>query len=165
MGDKNITAKQIRNSKHLPIVCMDIYGDGEIAYVAAEGMAKEVSGSFVALGTVGGSQSSLWIKRNDEIAYKALRKLLSKGEKGEGYYDRTLASSLLYDVSEPNTNTNETDEVTSIVRPQLLLGARRLIQLHSNTLSHYPHSPDDLKPISKNTSLVSAAIEQYDDTG
>ena len=92
------------------------------------------------------------------------RKLLSKGEKGEGYYDCTLASSLFYDASEPNTNTNETDEATSIVRPQLLLGARHLIQLHSNTLSHHPHSPNDLKPISKNTSLVSASIEQYDDS-
>lgn len=155
--DKNITAKQIRNSRHMPIVCMDLYGDGEIAYVAAEGAAKDPNDNLFALGTVGGSKSDLVVKRNDEGAYKALRKLLSKGEKGEGYYDRAISASIA-------TTMEDTDSVASIVRPHLLLGARRISQLHPHTLAHYPHSPEDLKPINKKASLVSAAIQQFDDT-
>jgi len=156
MVDKNINPKLIRNSKHLPIVCMDLYGEGQIAYAAGEGMTKEVLEQFVTLGTVGESKADLSIKRN-EAAYKAIRKLLSKGEKGGGYYDRALASSI------STKSLKDGNEIVTISRPHLLLGARRLAQLHSNILSEYPHSADDLKPVDRKESAASAAIQQFDE--
>lgn len=158
--DKKITAKQIRNSKHMPIVCMDLYGDGEVAYVAAEGMSEDKSRNFVALGTIGSNKSNLVVKRNDEASYRALRKLLSKGEKGEGYYNRALSSSLMVDADD----SNDAEKTVNILSPHLLLGARRVSQLHPNTLAKYPHSSEDLKPIDKNSSIMSSAIQQFDQT-
>ena len=158
--DKKITAKQIRNSKHMPIVCMDLYGDGEVAYVAAEGMSEDKSQNFVALGTIGSNESNLVVKRNDESSYRAFRKLLSKGEKGEGYYNRVLSSSLVADADD----SSDAEKTVNIISPHLLLGARRISQLHPNTLVKYPYSSEDLKPIDKNSSIMSSAIQQFDQT-
>jgi len=161
--DKNISAKQIRNSRNLPIVCMDLYGDGEIAYVAGEGMAKEKSGNWITMGTVGTSRADLYLKRNDESAYRALRKLLSKGEKGGGFYNRALSACVSTDASKEDVA--DVEKIVSIRRPVLLLGARSISQLHSHTVSQYPHSSEDLKPILvKSMDPASSAIHQYDET-
>lgn len=156
--DKSLSNKAVRNTKRLPIVCVDLYGDdGEVSY-APPGEDQPV----LSVGSVG---TSLTLKRNNEAGYKALRKMLSNaGEVGEGFYHQVLTTSLVdFIPTTTTTTTNDADNDTvTLTRPHLLLGARRLSAVRPQIRDRYPYSPEDLDDAE--TSKVSAAIRPVDHT-
>lgn len=106
-GNQNVTTMPtnqiVMNDCEFPIVCMDLYGDGEISYVAPSSITVRSpqnnntnnNSPFTTLGKLGECKSDLVLKAKDEASYKALRKLLSKGgEKGKGYYNRVISSTV-----------------------------------------------------------------------
>lgn len=172
-GNQNVTTMPtnqiVMNDCEFPIVCMDLYGDGEISYVAPSSITARSSpqnnntnnnnSPFTTLGKLGECKSDLVLKAKDEASYKALRKLLSKGgEKGKGYYNRVISSTVVTDSDSSSEKTE--DNLITISSPHLLMGTRKISQLHPVTLNKYHHSTqDEINNNNKKGSAVASAIQ------
>eukprot|EP00592_Proboscia_alata_P007669 CAMPEP_0194354942 /NCGR_PEP_ID=MMETSP0174-20130528/2934_1 /TAXON_ID=216777 /ORGANISM="Proboscia alata, Strain PI-D3" /LENGTH=841 /DNA_ID=CAMNT_0039124021 /DNA_START=129 /DNA_END=2654 /DNA_ORIENTATION=- len=134
--DKRI-ASHARSTASLPLVAVDIYGSGAVCYnrpmVDEEGKAmRYVSGAggndakpIVSLKNSVGN--SVYFRTEDEGAYKACRKLLSRG-KGVGL---VLKSHPI------NGDVKDGIEVVSVPHVTQLLGARRMSDLDANIAALY----------------------------
>lgn len=162
--DKSLLSQRaVRSVRQLPIVCVDLYGDDGgacFAPPATPGVAARPA--YVSVGTVG---TSVTLRRNDEAAHKAVRRLLSYAETGEGLYQRTLDVALLDENDENAAAANDADTVT-LRRPHLLLGARRLHRVREEFLAGRAFPADELSSSSAATGATSdaaAAIRPMDD--
>ncbi len=152
--NQNLNWKQINKVAEMPIVAIDLYGDkGDVAYypsVAGEGgKGFESYEDWIKTKYVKSPGSCLVVKKGDEASYKALKKLLTKA-KG---YEAVLNLSFSSDKNEEDEGSNETVSVPS---PHLLLGARRVSQLHKATAAKYVVGEDSNHAIDKDSSSSGA---------
>mmetsp|Transcript_19981 Transcript_19981/g.29260 ORF Transcript_19981/g.29260 Transcript_19981/m.29260 type:complete len:726 (+) Transcript_19981:171-2348(+) len=148
--NQNLTLKGVKNMAELPIVAVDLYGGGEVSYfppIGEDGEGGEtVSGgrpikvrSMGRLGSGSGTEKGLSLKRNDDVAYRAVRRLLSKSRG----VDAVIDNAIVDDVEEKGSSSND---VLTIPRPYLLLGARRTANLTADTLNKFEVEEDDNSP-------------------
>lgn len=132
-GQKTKLKSLKKNTAHLPIVCIDIYGaDNAIAYqppaVVTETIklkngktkatSKPIHGAKPTYAGCLNGKGSLFLKGNDEVAYKAMKRLVKKG--GHGGNMEKVLSSAVASVSSVKNN----DELLEVYRPANLLGSR-----------------------------------------
>ena len=137
---QQLTARGVRAVASLPIVGIDLYGDGgEVAAFPAvdedgpEGKKKKGTGPrFVtAMGRVGANGTDLVLKCEDDASHRAVRKLLAKGTG----YETVFRSSVVADAGAADGAT--------ITKPHLLLGARRTSAVDEETISLYKIADDN----------------------
>mmetsp|Transcript_31009 Transcript_31009/g.92957 ORF Transcript_31009/g.92957 Transcript_31009/m.92957 type:complete len:866 (-) Transcript_31009:1961-4558(-) len=151
-SQRGLGLRAVRNVSSLPLVAVDLYGEGgEVAYFppvprtgedgegGEEGnpAAGEGDGGPLEVHAMGGSSrtgTDLVLKRDDDAAHKAVRRMLTKGE---GHYDRVFSDALIDDPKEAGK-----DGAARIVRPHLLLGARRTAEVRPSALEKYAVSAD-----------------------
>ncbi len=134
--NQNLNWKQIRNVANMPIVSVDLYGDkGDVSYYPSVENDREGDGGgygspddWIKVKHVAAG-SNLVVKKGDEASYKALRRLLTKSK---GY--ETVFNLSCYPAS---SKKKAGGEEVAIPSPQLLLGARQIQQLHTQTVSKY----------------------------
>ncbi len=133
--NQNLGWKMVKNLAKMPIVSVDLYGDtGEVAYYPPKNegeesnieiMASKGEISVKALGKVQASGTSLALKKDDDVAHKALRRLITKAKGYEAVFSDTLA-----------TNDGGSDSLV-IKSPHLLLGERQIKYLPSVSKNKY----------------------------
>ena len=131
-----------KNTAHLPIVSVDLFGgDAAVAYqppaIVNEKKSTKDGKTKVVQRTVEGARPTsagclnnagdLILKGNDEIAYKAVKKLL-KGS--DGAIRKVLATAIA-------SGKSADDSSREIKRPFNLLGARQLSHLHKSVREKY----------------------------
>ena len=137
---QNLTLRGVRGVAGLPVVAIDLYGDaGEVA--AFPPVAEEDDGgkkkpeeprprSIKAIGSIGVNRTDVVLKRDDDAAHKAVRRLLTKGFG----YESVMKTALMEDEA---AAADESSKAARIVKPQLLLGVRRTADLDPATLALY----------------------------
>ena len=131
-----------KNAAHLPIVSVDLYGESTaVAYqppavvnekkVLKNGKTKVVQTIVkgarpTSVGCLNGGGNVI-LKGNNEVAYKAVKKLL-KGS--DGAVQKVMASALV-------SRADATKSDLEIKRPFNLLGARQCSHLHESVLANY----------------------------
>lgn len=133
--NQNLGWKMVKNLAQMPIVSVDLYGDtGEVAFFPPKNegeesnieiMASNGEVSVKALGKVHATGTSLALKKDDDAAHKALRRLITKSKGYEAVFNDTLAS-----------NTKD-EGVLVIESPHLLLGERQVKYLPSVSKNKY----------------------------
>ncbi len=132
--NQNLGWKMVKNLAKMPIVSVDLYGDtGEVAYFPPKNEGEESNIEIMAskgeigvkaLGKVQSSGTSLALKKNDDAAHKALRRLITKAKGYEAVFSDTLTAK---------------DDADSLVirSPHLLLGERQIKYLPSVSKDKY----------------------------
>eukprot|EP00586_Coscinodiscus_wailesii_P000774 CAMPEP_0172483500 /NCGR_PEP_ID=MMETSP1066-20121228/10507_1 /TAXON_ID=671091 /ORGANISM="Coscinodiscus wailesii, Strain CCMP2513" /LENGTH=790 /DNA_ID=CAMNT_0013247405 /DNA_START=89 /DNA_END=2461 /DNA_ORIENTATION=- len=141
----HVSSKQMSSAELYPLVAIDLFDTGHVRFVpplAAEGQQEEPCVIMDVKETV---PTQLRLKRT-EASYKALKKMLSKGD--EASFLRVFSESL----SLGDDKDDNDDVVVTIPTPALLLGVRRINHLPPAMKEMYPHKPTP-------SSAVSAAIE------
>jgi len=125
-GPKKPRSKGSNPIDKFPVISYDLYGTGEVVYCPPYNADEEKD--LICLGRIGGSSTpSIYLKRS-EASYKALKKLLTKGNSIE-FYDRVLKECWV--------EKGDGDDILMIPEPNLLLGARRISEVDEVTLSKY----------------------------
>ena len=151
-GTPLVSARQIREVAEKPLVSVDLYGNGSVSCVTP-------TGTFVSLPTNGND----WILPRDVTSHRNLRKVLSHA--GTEDYLRAVEHVLATNMKNKKT-TIQPDELNPlrVIRPHLLLGARRLQHVMKETLELFHHDRRHVIPDKSSSSSTSLAIEELTGT-
>lgn len=144
---QNLTLRGVRGVAGLPVVAIDLYGDGgEVAAfppvveddddaakknkaAAAAAKKEEQPRSIKYIGPIGKHRTDIVLKKDDDGTHKAVRRLLTKGFG----YETVMKTALLED----EKAAEDESKAARIVKPHLLLGVRRTADLDPATLALY----------------------------
>ena len=147
---QNLTLRGVRGVAGLPVVAIDLYGDGgevaafppvveddddaakknkAAAAAAAAAKKEEQPRSIKYIGPIGKHRTDIVLKKDDDGTHKAVRRLLTKGFG----YETVMKTALLED----EKAAEDESKAARIVKPHLLLGVRRTADLDPATLALY----------------------------
>ena len=133
--NQNLNWRQINKVADMPIVGIDLYGDkGDVSYypsVVGDDGEYASPDDWIKVKHVG-EGSCLMLKKDDEVTYKSLRKLLTKSKGYETVFDQSCCS-----VGTKNKKDDESKSTVAIPSPYLLLGSRRVNELHEATAAKF----------------------------
>mmetsp|Transcript_11461 Transcript_11461/g.23475 ORF Transcript_11461/g.23475 Transcript_11461/m.23475 type:complete len:888 (+) Transcript_11461:175-2838(+) len=165
---QNLTLRGVRGVARLPIVSIDLFGDGgEVAaFPPVFGDDEDGGGSngndngddgtarkqereerlTKAIGTIGINRTDVVLAKDNDASHKAVRRLLTRGSGYEAVYK----SSLVHDKAQAGDVTRS----ARIVKPHLLLGARRTDDVDPATLELYTVAQADDAAIAEVTDVA-----------
>ena len=127
--NQNLSLKQARNLSHLPIVAVDLYAsEPHVALFPPK--QEDAPGGSPSL--VGKMKPDIYLKGNDDVAHKTLRKWLTKSKA----FASLQADSL---------TTSDNQKAVVLERPQQWLGLRRIQDAPKFITKKLPNSGDKSK--------------------